>query len=404
MSDRGERRARFRMRLLVLFLVVLTIPYARQLAVSSTAGQDFRVFYAAAGVVASGGNPYDWSALARTEDRLYNAPAHLRPADPAHYDFLAFPEGPWLALALVPLTGLPWQAAFAIFDLILLAAMAGGVLLIGGRLGWPPGRRRLAALCVVLSPIGFLNVFMGQASAIVFVALAGAWALSARGRPGWAGALLTLSWIKPNLGLPLIVVVMLLEPTQWPRLLRSFLLSSLAAFAGAFWWLHLGFFGWPLQVPRMWQAVQGPQPDISSLESFFYPGLAGPVRTVALTLALVAATAYGFLAMRRSTGVRRGLTLLFLWLAALPFVQSYDLVLLAPVVLVLLEADLHGFRDPLLETAIWAFAVFPFFYFLGARIGFFNGFTAIPVALLLYAWHRRIWPRQRRRAGEAVAA
>src|SRR5579864_6216903 len=110
-SARAEARARFRLRLLVAFLLALSIAYARQFAVSSTAGQDFRVFYAAAQVVKEGGNPYDWGALARTENRLYNAPSRLAPRDPAYYYFLAFPEGPWLAAALVPLTVLPWQAA-----------------------------------------------------------------------------------------------------------------------------------------------------------------------------------------------------------------------------------------------------------------------------------------------------
>ena len=384
-----NRRARFRLRLLVLFLLVLTVAYARQFAVSSTAGQDFRVFYAAARVSASGASPYDWGALGRAEESLYNAPERLRPGDRAYYEFLAFPEGPWLAAALVPLTALPWRAAFAVFDALLLAAMAAGALLIGRTLGWAGRPRTLAALCVVLCPIGFLNLFMGQASAIVFFGLAAAWALARGGRPVWAGLLLTLSWIKPNIGLPLVIVVALLEPAGLGRLLAGFLGGSAVAFLGAFAWLGTGFIQWPLQIPRMWQAVQGPQPDISSLESFFYPGLSGPPRTVALALALALAVAYGWWALRRARGYDRGLTVLLLWLAALPFVQSYDLVLLTPVVLVLLGPDLSGWRDRLVELTLWAFMIVPFFYFLGARIGFFNGFTAIPMALLLYAWHRR---------------
>lgn len=389
-SARAEARARFRLRLLVAFLLALTIAYARQFAVSSTAGQDFRVFYAAAQVAKEGASPYDWAALARTENRIYNAPSRLQPGDPAYYYFLAFPEGPWLAAALEPLTALPWWWAFAVYDVLLLAAVAGGVLLVGQSLGWRKSRRRLAALCVVLSPIGFLNLFMGQASALAFLALAGGWALARRGRPFLGGLLLTLSWIKPNVGLPLCVVVMLLEPAGARRVLAGFIAGSAVAFLAAFAWLHQQFLDWPLQVPRMWQAVQGPQPDISSLESFFFPGLSGTAKMLALTIALLLALAYGWWALRRARGDRRGLTLLLLWLAALPFVQSYDLVLAAPVVLALLEADGSGWRDHLLELTIWAFAVVPFLYFLGARIGYFNGFTAIPTAMLVVAWHRRV--------------
>src|SRR5205823_5004037 len=83
------------------------IPYARQLLSSPTVGQDFRAFFAAATVVAHHGDPYDWPSLARVEDQLYDAPRQLAPGDPAFYEFLAYPEGPWLAFALVPLTALP---------------------------------------------------------------------------------------------------------------------------------------------------------------------------------------------------------------------------------------------------------------------------------------------------------
>jgi len=154
----------------------------------------------------------------------------------------------------------------------------------------------------------------------------------------------------------------------------------------------------------MWQAVEGRQPDISSLVSFFFPGLSGPGRTVALALALALAAAYGWWAVGRTRGDKRGLSLLLLWLAARPFVQSYDLVLLTPVVLTLLRPDGSGWRDHLLEATVWAFALFPFLYFLGARIGFFNGFTAIPVAMLVVAWHRGALNADRPAAVQGAAA
>jgi len=86
----------------------------------------------------------------------------------------------------------------------------------------------------------------------------------------------------------------------------------------------------------------------------------------------------------------RGLTLLLFWFALLPYVHSYDALLLLPVVAFLLEADLSGWADPFTEVALWAFAIVPFGYFVGWHVGFFNGFTAVPVALLLLAWHRRV--------------
>ena len=90
-------RHRLRQRLLIIFLIAMTIPYARQVVTSPTVGQDFRAFFAAATVVAQHGDPYDWPSLARAEYQLYDAPQQLKPGDPGFYEFLAYPEGPWLA-------------------------------------------------------------------------------------------------------------------------------------------------------------------------------------------------------------------------------------------------------------------------------------------------------------------
>src|SRR3984893_15389183 len=181
---RAAARGRFRRRLLVLFLLAMLIPYARQVVSSPTLGQDFRAFFAAATVVAQQGDPYHWPTLGATEYRLFDASGGIKPGDPTYYEFLAYPEGPWLAFALVPLTGLPWTVAYALFaallGLILLAASFGAFTLIGS----PRRRAALAAGCTLLSAVGFINLFIGQGSVIVF------WAsLSWRGCSALAGAL-----------------------------------------------------------------------------------------------------------------------------------------------------------------------------------------------------------------------
>jgi hypothetical protein len=377
----------------VAFLLAMIIPYGRQLLTSSTVGQDFRAFFAAATVVAHHGDPYNWPTLAAAEYRLYDAPQGLVPGHPAYYEFLAYPEGPWLAYALAPVTNLPWEVAYAIYaallGLILLAASFGTLTL----LGWSRRRAALGAGCTLLGAVGFINLFMGQVSVIVFGALIAAWLLARSRRPWLAGAVLTLVWVKPNIGLPLSLVLALLEPAVARRMMAGFLVASAGAFGLMAAVMGVHFLEWPLQVPRMWQAVQGLQPDIASVESFYYPGLSGWLKTAALLVTLLAAVAYGLWAIRRAPDARtRGLTLLIIWLFALPFVQSYDLVLLLPAVALLLGPRLEGWDDPFVELTVWGFAVIPLLYFLGARLGYFNGFTVIPFSLLVIAWHRRrLW-------------
>ena len=387
-------RRRLRQRLLVLFLAAMIIPYTRQLVSSPTVGQDFRAFFAAGTVVAHHGDPYNWPSLAAAEYRLYDAPQGLVPGNRAYYEFLAYPEGPWLAFALEPITSLPWPLAYALFAVLLGLVLLGASFATFTLLGWPRRGAALAAGCTLLSAVGFINLFMGQVSVIVFGSFIAAWLLARRGRPWLAGAVLAFVWVKPNIGLPLPLVLALLEPAVARRMIGSFMLASAGAFGLAAAVMGLHFLEWPLQVPRMWQAVQGLQPDIASVESFFYPGLSGWIKTAALLLTLLAALLYGAWAIRRARDARsRGLTLMIIWLFALPFVQSYDLILLLPAIAVLLGPRLSGWDDVLVELTIWGFAVIPLLYFLGARLGYFNGFTAIPFSLLVIAWHRRMLAR-----------
>src|SRR6267154_1730493 len=229
-AERGIRR---RQRLFVVFTAVLVLAYARQLVVAPTAGQDFRAFFAAATLAAQGGDPYDWTALGHTEEALYNSPEHNRVGDPAYYDFPPYPEGPWLALALEPLTGLSWQTVYPIFAALMLLAIATGSWLILARLGWPSARRRIAVVVATLSPIAFFNIFQGQVSALVLLAFAAA-----------------------ALALPGVLI-------------------------------H-----WPAEILSHWRAAQGSQPDIASIHSFYYPALSGPFKTIALLLVVLAGCAY----------------------------------------------------------------------------------------------------------------
>src|SRR5437660_2560384 len=319
-AERGIRR---RQRLFVVFTAVLLLAYARQLVNAPTAGQDFRAFFAAATVAAQGGDPYDWTALGHIEDALYNSPGHVRAGDPTYYDFLPYPEGPWLALALEPLTGLSWQTVYPVFAALMLLAIASGSWLILARLGWPATRLRIAVVVATISPIAFFNIFQGQVSALVFLGFAAGWYLAGRGQPVAGGLVLTLVWIKPNLGVALPVVVVLIEPPAARRLLISFAAGSVLAFGAAALALPGVLIHWPAEILSHWRAAQGSQPDIASIHSFYYPALGGPFKTIALLLVVLAGCAYAAWALGRVRGpLARGLTFLLLWFALLPYVHS----------------------------------------------------------------------------------
>ena len=388
MSGLGGRQ-RFRRRLLVVFLVLLIPAYGRQLISSPTAGQDFRAFFAAAHVLAEGKNPYDWGVLGSTENRLYNAPLNQHPGDRAYYDFQPYPEGPWLAVGLVPLTGLPWQVAYALFAAAMALCMLTAAWLCFRVLRFPVRAAAIATTCSLLIPVGFLNVFQGQVTPLIFLAVAAAWALAARNRPVLAGVVLTAIWVKPNLGLIAPLVLALFFPRMTWRLALGFAGGSLAAFIVAWLVMGAGLLQWPLELIQHWRAVQGVQPDIASIHSLYYPALSGSLKVVALALTMFAGLAYAIWSLSRTVEpLRRGLTVLLLWIAWLPFVHSYDTLLLLPVIGWLLLPAGDGWRRITVECAAWAFAILPFAYFLGLRAGYFNGFTAFAVIALLIAWHR----------------
>jgi hypothetical protein len=387
----ADRRRRFRLRLLCGFLALLVIGYGRQLISSPTVGQDFRAFYAGAVVLRAGGNPYDWSQLGATEDALYNAPHHLRGGDPGYYDFLPLPEGPWLLMALLPLTVWPWPAANAVYTSVLLGIIVAGSWLILRLLGWNGRPLVLGLLVVALSPVVFINLFLGQATPLIFGAMAAAMALAVRGRPGLAGLVLAAVWIKPNLGLALPVVLGLHQTRHVGRLLAGFAIGTAGAFAIAGAALGAALMDWPRGVIQVWRSVQGPQPDVASLHSLYYPLLSGWPKTAALVLACLLIGAYGVWALRRSPArPLSGMTFLLLWLCAIPYAHSFDAILLLPVLAILAAPTLAGLKDVWVEVSLWAFALFPLLYFVGAHIGPLNGFGAIPVALTAWAWHRRI--------------
>jgi alpha-1,2-mannosyltransferase len=109
-----------------------------------------------------------------------------------------FISPPPLAWLVTPLLTLPFQIALLVWTALLLAA-----LLLTWRLLAPGGRlTSLAHLVLLLGlfPVAF-GVMVGQPGALVAAAVASAWWLVRRDRPVWAGLVLSLLILKPQVAL-----------------------------------------------------------------------------------------------------------------------------------------------------------------------------------------------------------
>jgi hypothetical protein len=149
---------------------------------------DFSIYYAAARVLAAGGDPYDWYALQHVVPHVL-APGYvyplwgLLPALAIAWLPLPVAAGVWLAASCCCLVGAIWT----------LGWLAG----IGSRSFWLPG---LVGL-VCLSIPGLFVLIQGQISLLLLAALVGAYAALRAGRLQWTGVLLALALAKPQLTL-----------------------------------------------------------------------------------------------------------------------------------------------------------------------------------------------------------
>ena len=109
-----------------------------------------------------------------------------------------FISPPPLAWLVTPLLALPFPAALAIWTTLLVAALVWTWYLLA-----PPeplARAAHLALWLGLFPVAY-GVLVGQPGALVAAAVATTWWLMRRHRPGWAGVVLSLVVIKPQLAL-----------------------------------------------------------------------------------------------------------------------------------------------------------------------------------------------------------
>ena len=166
----------------------LLVP-ARQYIPEYPIRNDFRLAYAAASVGITSGYSHLYD-LAAQKSAIEGLGSGFNPQP-----FISPPPLAWL---VTPLLLLPFVAALVIWTLLLLAALCWTWFLLA-----PPGMwMRLAHLALLLGvfPVAFA-VIVGQPGPLVAAAVATSWWLMRNDRPVWAGFVLSLIVLKPQLAL-----------------------------------------------------------------------------------------------------------------------------------------------------------------------------------------------------------
>ncbi len=408
-GPRGQEPSRWLGPLLLTGVVIADIGFSVRALVralpptSSGLAYDFRVFYGAAAALAQHHDPYHSPALVLAEQ----AADHLSRPQPGAAQFVS---APIVAVVLRPLTGLPFWAAFALFSAVGLVVLAVSLAVLARDLGWR--HWAILVLAVITTWIGFSGLVVGQLDALLFGVVAGGLVLAWRGHPAWAGALLALIWLKPDIAWPVPVFTAL---ALWPdrraavRLGSAFTVSA-ALLLGIQWLVRPGLLGsWVREVLHFSRSAGHAQPDLAGLPGVVAAlparwglgtGLTSPSSLGVLAIGCLAMAAVGWWLVRHPGGF--GLTRierlgwgvaipLAIWLLVTPYSHPNDDLLLTPLVLLTLGRDARRVHGPGLLPAVAAVAALAFLWKLHVPLLPLLPLVAVIAAILL--WVRPTDPR-----------
>jgi len=387
----GDRHGAIMRRVLytVALLLVLSF-YGEVLAHAPVVGQDFRVFYSAATVIQHGGSPYDVRALVRVEDRLFPTRSATERRDRRANPYI---QGPLLALIFVPFLGFPPAVVYDIYAAALLAAAAVALLVLDrvrrdgvGPIAHAPRR----ALPLLLSPVVFLAVLLGQPDPLLLLLFALAWHALQRRHIALASALLTVACIKPQIMIgPIVLLALLAWRAGGIRSYVGGLLAGAAAVVGC----CLLFAGplvtgdWLRALVSFGSGTVYTQVDIAALSTLYLDWLPHALVPLAVIGAVAAWVVWAVSSARRGMSdasatlrwVGQGLCL---WLLATPYAHPHDDVLLLPVLWLCATVRLATDRRALgaLFATTWWFL--PMTSVLGLRLPIVRGLGVVPVILL----------------------
>ncbi len=310
---------------------------------------DFRVFYAAATMLARGRSPYSAGALRAAEQVVWHY-GHLQ----ANLDLYAYL--PVTATVLEPLTKVPFWVAYTLYTLVGLGVASLVVSLVARDLGWRHDRILVAA--VMSSWVGLLGALSGNVDFVLLASIGGGMLLSWRGQPLAAGLVLGVIWVKPDVAWPAAVFLAL---ALWPQ--RGLVLRFAAGFASTSTvclLVGVGRMGeWWAAVVEFGHTIAGGQYDLAGLPSLaaaaprswgLSPGLLQPSTLAVLALGLLAMLGLAVWMLTspdwsRVTVVGRVTWAVALgmgvWLVVTPYAHTNDDLLLVFLLMLTVGRDAH---------------------------------------------------------------
>jgi hypothetical protein len=296
-------------------------------------GTDFSSFYAAGRLAAQGANPYDARVLHGMQQALFGAGT----------PYYAFAYPPIFLLLACPLAQLSYPLSLALWQLCTFALYLGAMTLLKRRF-LPAVPDRLFILCVAGFTAVFVNVSHGQNGFLTAALFAAALAFLDK-RPWLAGVCFGLAAFKPQFGL--LVPFVLAAAGHWRSFLAAAVTVILLAAAST---LLFGAQIWPAFFAGAGQARQlildsngvGYDKLVSVFAwlrlwqvpvSFAYAGQA---------IAAVLVVAMNVRLWRKGDPRLQGAALCIGALLVTPFALDYDLMIVAPAILLLAGREMEG--------------------------------------------------------------
>ncbi len=218
----------FGLMLLGLFILASLIFYFAYTS-QRDAVADFFIEWKGTQVALEGGNPY--SDETTRQIQLGSKGRLVEPGE----DQLAFVYPYWRIFFSIPIAGLNYPWASAIWLGFILTFYIGALFLTGRAVGWRPKSAQASSgyyLALIFAFPAFSSLMLGQSALLVAALLGGVYYCLKINATAWAGSLLALATVKPQLTLVLIPLLLLraLWRREW-RFIAGFFIT-LAVLAG----------------------------------------------------------------------------------------------------------------------------------------------------------------------------